>query len=65
MLVKPDIDLIARMLIAQHGADVRAMVAMKADELDETGNFDSIDYWRRVMKAVDRQLLAPKSETLH
>ena len=29
VLVKPDIDLIARMLIAQHGADVRAMVAMK------------------------------------
>ncbi len=65
MLVKPDIDLVARMLIEQHGADVRALAAMKADELNDMGNVDSISYWRRIMDAIDKQLLEPKRETIH
>ena len=65
MLVKPDIDLVARMLIAQHGADVRVVVAMKADELSDLGNIDSIKYWRRIMSAIEKQLLDPGTETIH
>jgi len=65
VLVKPDIDLVARMLIEQHGADVRALVAMKADELNDMGNIDSISFWRRIMDAVNKQLSEPSSRTLH
>ena len=65
MLVKPDIDLVARMLIEQHDADVRALAAMKADELNNMGNADSINYWRRIMDAIDKQLLEPSPQTVH
>lgn len=65
MLVKPDIDLVARMLIEQHGAEVRALAVMKADELNNMGNADSISYWRRIMDAIDKQLLEPSPQTVH
>ena len=56
VFVKPDVELVARMLIEQHGADVRVLVAMKMDELSDAGHADSLVFWRRIKHAVDAEL---------
>ena len=56
MLVSPDVNLVARMLIDQHGSDCRGLAAQKAHELCEEGNFRGLEFWNRVIRAIDEAL---------
>ncbi len=56
MLVKPDVNLVARMLILQHGGACRDLAEKKADELDAAGNRRGLAYWRRVLTAIEEEL---------
>jgi hypothetical protein len=64
MLVKPNVNLVARMLISQHGGASRALAEQKADELDAAGNQGGLAYWRRIVTAIDEEL-APSLSTVH
>ncbi len=65
MLVKPDVNLVARMLILQHGGASRDLAEKKADELDAAGNSGGLAYWRRVLTAIEEELSTPASATRH
>jgi len=62
MFVKPDVQLVAQMLINQHGSECRNLAAQKAEELCEAGNFGGFAYWRQIMLAID-EALEPESQT--
>jgi hypothetical protein len=64
MLVKPDVNLVARMLISQHGGDCLDLAEKKADELDAEGNTGGLAYWRQVLCAIEKEL-APTLNTPH
>lgn len=64
MLVKPDVNLVARMLISQHGGSCLDLAEKKADELDAAGNTSGLAYWRKVLCAIEQEL-APPLDTIH
>jgi len=63
MLVKPDVNLVARLLISQHGGASRDLAERKADELYAAGNAGGLAYWRRIVTAIDEEL-TPAPTTL-
>ena len=65
MLVKPDVNLIARMLISQHGFACRDLAEKKADELNAEGNAGGLAYWRQVMDAIEQELSPAAQATRH
>ena len=65
MLVKPDVTLIARMLIHQHGCACRDLAEQKAHELDAAGNASGLAYWRRVLDAIEAELSPSASVARH
>lgn len=65
MFVKPDVHIIARMLIHQHGAQSHTLAIEKADELSAEGNSGGFAYWTRVIQAIEEELDTPISTTIH
>jgi len=65
MLVKPDVNLVARILISQHGCASRDLAERKADELDAEGNFGGCAYWQRILNAIDEVLTSSASGLRH
>lgn len=65
MLVKPDVTLIARMLIQQHGGACRDLAEQKAHELDAAGNTGGLAYWRRVVDAIEAELTPSETAVRH
>jgi hypothetical protein len=65
MLVKPDVNLVARMLILQHGCACRDLAEKKADELNAAGNRTGLAYWRRVLNAIEEELSPSESGARH
>ena len=65
MLVKPDANLVARMLILQHGCESRDLAERKADELDAEGNAGGLAYWRLVLTAIEEELTPSVSTVRH
>jgi hypothetical protein len=65
MLVKPDVNLVARMLISQHGGACLDLAEKKADELDAEGNTGGLAYWRQVLCAIEEELAPPLNTTRH
>ena len=65
MLVKPDVNLIARLLISQHGGASRDLAERKAIELDAAGNAGGLAYWRRIVTAIDEELTPSSSVIRH
>ena len=63
MLVKPNVNLVARILISQHGYACRHLAEQKADELNAEGNAGGLAYWRQVMDAIEREL-SPAAEAV-
>ena len=64
MIVKPDVNLVARLLILQHGFACRDLAEKKADELVAAGDSRSLAYWRRVLDAIEEEL-TPSANALH
>ena len=64
MLVKPNVNLVARLLNSQHGGASRVLAEKKADELDAEGNTGGLAYWRRIVTAIDEEL-TPSQSPLH
>jgi hypothetical protein len=65
MLVKPDVNLVARMLISQHGGASRDLAEQKTVELDAEGNFGGRAYWQRILSAIDEELTPSLSTARH
>jgi len=65
MLVKPDVNLLARILISQHGGACRDLAERKADELDAEGNTGGLAYWRRVQFAIEEELTPSMDSAMH
>ena len=65
MLVKPDVNLVARMLISQHGGASRALAERKADELYAEGNTGGLAYWRLIVTAIDEELTPATTALRH
>ena len=65
MLVKPDVYIIARMLIDQHGVESRSLASEKADELSAEGNTGGSEYWTQIIQAIGEELDAPLTATIH
>lgn len=65
MLVEPDVNLIARMLISQHGGACLDLAEKKADELVAEGNTGGLAYWRRVLCAIEKELSPPMNAVHH
>ena len=65
MFVKPDVHVIARMLIDQHGADSYSLAIEKADELSAEGNTGGFAYWTRIVQAIEEELDTPVTTTIH
>lgn len=65
MLVKPDVQLVAQMLINQHGSECRVLAARKAEELCEAGNLGGLAYWRQIMLAIDEALEPDPQASVH
>lgn len=65
MLVKPDVNLVARMLISQHGGACLDLAEKKADELDAEGNTGGLAYWREVLSAIEQELMQPANALRH
>jgi hypothetical protein len=65
MIVKPDVTLVARMLILQHGFACRDLAEKKADELDAAGDARGLAYWRRIVDAIDQELSPSASALRH
>ena len=65
MLVKPDVTLVARMLILQHGGACRDLAQQKAYELDAAGNARGLAYWQRVLDAIEAELSPSASVARH
>ena len=65
MLVKPDVHLVAQMLIDQHGSECRAMAAQKVEELCEAGNLGGSAYWRQIISAIDEALNPGSVPSVH
>lgn len=65
MLVKPDVHLVAQMLIDQHGSECRLLAAQKVEELCEAGNMGGSAYWRRIMMAIDEALDSAPAMSVH
>jgi hypothetical protein len=64
MIVKPDVTLVARMLISQHGGACLDLAEKKADELDADGNMGGLAYWRQVLCAIEEEL-SPSMNAMH
>ncbi len=64
MIVKPDVNLVARLLILQHGFACRDLAEKNADELVAAGDARSLAYWRRVVDAIEQEL-TPAPNALH
>lgn len=65
MLVKADVNLVARMLISQHGGACRDLAEQKAVELDAAGNARGLAYWRRIVDAIEKELTPSISTARH
>ena len=65
MLVKPDVQLVAQMLISQHGSECRVLAAQKAEELCEAGNLGGLAHWRQIMLAIDEALEPDPQASVH
>lgn len=65
MLVKPDVNLVARLLILQHGCACRDLAEKKADELVAAGDTRGLAYWRRVLDAIEQELTPSVSAVRH
>lgn len=65
MLVKPDVGLVARMLIQQHGYACRDLAEKKADELIAAGDAPGLAYWRLVLDAIEEELTPAATALRH
>lgn len=65
MFFKPDVNLVARMLIHQHGEECRNLAEEKADELNASGNAQGCAYWMRVISAIEQELNGTDTRTVH